>query len=67
MLQLSAPVSSSGDAPLDSASDGNKAIWGGWGTRGMDGLIGSEWDGVGVIELSGAKRVGKSVRVSRHS
>jgi DNA repair protein RAD51 len=32
----------------------------GWGLEGLDGII-SEWDGVGIVELSGPRRVGKSV------
>lgn len=36
--------------------------WSGWGIEGLDRLIGGEeWDGVGVVEVCGPKRVGKSV------
>jgi DNA repair protein RAD51 len=32
----------------------------GWGLEGLDGII-AEWDGAGIVELSGPRRVGKSV------
>lgn len=35
----------------------------GWGLEGLDGII-AEWDGVGIVELSGPRRVGKSVSPS---
>lgn len=35
----------------------------GWELEGLDGIIG-EWDGVGIVELSGPRRVGKSVSPS---
>jgi len=35
----------------------------GWGLEGLDGII-AEWDGVGIVELSGSRRVGKSVSSS---
>ena len=37
----------------------------GWGLEGLDGII-DEWDGVGIVELSGPRRVGKSVSPSSH-
>ena len=38
----------------------------GWGLEGLDGII-DEWDGVGIVELSGPRRVGKSVSPSSQS
>jgi len=38
-----------------------RETWLGWGVRGLDELL--EWDGVGVVEIAGSKRVGKSVGV----
>jgi DNA repair protein RAD51 len=35
----------------------------GWGLSGLDGII-EEWDGVGIVEISGPRRVGKSVSFS---
>ena len=39
---------------------GKRAGWGGFGADGLTALVG-DWDGVGVVEISGQRRVGKSV------
>ena len=36
-------------------------VWTGWGVHGLDGLVGEDWAGVGVVEITGQRRVGKSV------
>ena len=40
---------------------GKRAGWGGLGADGLTALVGG-WDGVGILELCGQRRVGKSVR-----
>ena len=61
VVRLTAPNALSGDEALDQLGTPDEdARWGGWGVNGLDSLFG--WDGVGVMEISGARRVGKSVR-----
>ena len=62
-LELTVPLSRTGDVEWDTICQmqtGTK--WEGWGVRGLDEVLeGGMWDGIGVLELAGAKRVAKSV------
>jgi DNA repair protein RAD51 len=60
-VNLTAPSSSDGFTAYQvgkGKGKGREKV--GWGLEGLDGIIG-EWDGVGIVELSGPRRVGKSV------
>ncbi|KAK1927712.1 hypothetical protein DB88DRAFT_479000 [Papiliotrema laurentii] len=60
VVRLTAPNALSGDEALDQLGTPDEdARWEGWGVNGLDSLFG--WDGVGVMEISGARRVGKSL------
>lgn len=59
-LQLTGPGTSKGSEEYSIRKDKtDDPAWLGWGVRGLDELLG--WDGVGVMEIAGSKRVGKSV------
>jgi hypothetical protein len=60
-LQLTGPQAISGDR-LAEQQGKTRSIWQGWGTDGVDELFKLEEGG--VIEIAGAKRVGRSVCVS---
>lgn len=63
-LRLTAPTSKTGWEEIqeyEQEREGRR--WTGWGTEGLDGLIG-DWDGVGVVEICGTQRTGKSVSLS---
>ena len=47
--------------PSHRASGQQGDSWMGWGIEGLDGLL-QGWNGVGVLEIAGPKRAGKSVR-----
>jgi DNA repair protein RAD51 len=58
---LTAPSSSDGFTAYEvgkGKGKGREKV--GWELEGLDSIIG-EWDGVGIVELSGPRRVGKSV------
>lgn len=48
----------SGDELLRSEKRGK---WPGFGIDRLDDIFGDEWDGVGILEVAGMRRVGKSV------
>lgn len=61
-LQISAAPSYTADTIYAlEEPEATREIWLGWGVRGLDEML--EWDGVGAVEISGSKRVGKSVGV----
>jgi DNA repair protein RAD51 len=60
-VNLTAPPCSDGHTACEAGKGkgkGREKV--GWGLEGLDSIIG-EWDGVGIVELSGPRRVGKSV------
>lgn len=59
-IRLTAGPTATGNDALEEEK-GKSAGWDGYGVDGLDGLFG-EWDGIGVVEVCGARRVGKSVR-----
>ncbi|KAI9635054.1 P-loop containing nucleoside triphosphate hydrolase protein [Dioszegia hungarica] len=59
-LRLTAPVSRSGVEELEEEGSLGKGRWTGFGTAGLDGLVGA-WEGRGVVEICGPQRVGKSL------
>lgn len=61
-LRLTAPVARSGVEELAEEESTKGRGWTGFGVAGLDGLVGN-WDGKGVVEISGSQRVGKSVSV----
>jgi hypothetical protein len=63
-VNLTAPPCSDGHTAYEAGKGkgkGREKV--GWGLEGLDSIIG-EWDGVGIVELSGPRRVGKSVSPS---
>jgi DNA repair protein RAD51 len=62
-VNLTAPSSSDGYSAYEAGKGkgkgkGKEKV--GWELEGLDGII-AEWDGIGIVELSGPRRVGKSV------
>ncbi|CAD6586258.1 MAG: hypothetical protein TREMPRED_004378, partial [Tremellales sp. Tagirdzhanova-0007] len=57
-LSVTAPRGFAGHEGL---KDGQRAEWSGFGVDGVDQLFGDPWDGVGIVEISGMRRVGKSL------
>jgi DNA repair protein RAD51 len=58
-IHLTAPPEEDGYTVFEKEK-GKQRQWAGFGLTGLDDLVG-DWDGTGVIELSGPRRVGKSV------
>jgi DNA repair protein RAD51 len=66
-VDLTAPSSSDGYTAYEvgkGKGKGKERV--GWELEGLDGII-AEWNGVGIVELSGPRRVGKSVSPSLKS
>jgi hypothetical protein len=60
-ITLTAPISVDGNTALEEEKGKRKAIETGiWGLPHLDSLI-AEWDEIGICEISGPRRVGKSV------
>lgn len=63
-LRLTAPITRSGWEELEEEEGRNDAAgansWTGFGIDGLDSLV-DDWDGRGVMELSGSQKTGKSV------
>jgi len=57
-LHLTAAGVVSGDEVLKNEKSGT---WSGFGIDGLDGIFWDGWDGAGIIEIAGMRRVGKSV------
>lgn len=57
-LSLTAPRGFSGDELLKSEKNGT---WTGFGMDRLDSVFGDSWDGIGVVEIGGMRRIGKSV------
>lgn len=58
-IRLTAPSSSTAEEVLE-VEEGRKVCYAGWGVRGLDSLMG-DWNGHGILEISGPQRTGKSV------
>ncbi|KAK4685825.1 hypothetical protein P7C73_g4316, partial [Tremellales sp. Uapishka_1] len=59
-LAFTAPKADTGDVALLQEESRGESRWWGFGIGNLDSLMG-DWNGVGVLEISGLKRVGKTL------
>lgn len=59
-IQLTSGGETDGVREMEEEKGKRRVGWGGFGADGLTALVG-DWDGVGIVELAGQRRVGKSV------